>query len=245
MLTPKEVSEHAFSKAAFGGYSMAMVDEFLDTVTQDYTALYKENAALKAKMKVLVDKIEEYRSTEEGMRKTLLTAQNMADEMIREAEAKRDQMMAQVEREARSQLEDLRQELEQEEARLAAAKAATADYVARVQSLYREELVHLEEIANEVVSVPAAPAAPVAEPDPVAEAVAEIEASMAQMLRDEEDDMSAEPVQEEVSEEDEDIEEPEEEEPQDEEEDDEDDDLVFARRLNLNDLRFGRDFDMN
>ena len=67
MLTPQEVSEHAFAKASFGGYNMAMVDEFLDVLTADYTTLYKENATLKAKMKVLVDKVEEYRSTEEAM----------------------------------------------------------------------------------------------------------------------------------------------------------------------------------
>ena len=52
MLTPQEVSNHAFSKAAFGGYNMSMVDEFLDELTDDYTSLYKENAALKAKLKV-------------------------------------------------------------------------------------------------------------------------------------------------------------------------------------------------
>ena len=50
MLTPQEVSNHAFAKAVMGGYNMAMVDEFLDELTDDYTSLYKENAALKAKM---------------------------------------------------------------------------------------------------------------------------------------------------------------------------------------------------
>ena len=73
MLTPQEVSTHAFAKASFGGYNMSMVDEFLDELTDDYTALYKENAALKAKMKVLVEKVEEYRATEDSMRATLLT----------------------------------------------------------------------------------------------------------------------------------------------------------------------------
>ena len=57
MLTPQEVSTHAFTKAVMGGYNMAMVDEFLDELTDDYTALYKENAALKAKLKVLVEKV--------------------------------------------------------------------------------------------------------------------------------------------------------------------------------------------
>ena len=71
MLTPQEVSERAFQKASFGGYNMGQVDEFLDVLTGDYSALYSENAVLKSKMKVLVDKVEEYRSTEEAMRKAI------------------------------------------------------------------------------------------------------------------------------------------------------------------------------
>ena len=96
MLTPQEVSTHAFTKAVMGGYNMAMVDEFLDELTDDYTALYKENAALKAKMKVLVEKVEEYRATEDSMRATLLTAQRMADSIVKEAEAKRDAILAEA-----------------------------------------------------------------------------------------------------------------------------------------------------
>ena len=75
MLTPQEVSARSFTKSVMGGYNMTMVDEFLDLVTADYTSLYKENAALKAKMKVLVEKVEEYRSTEDAMRRALLAAQ--------------------------------------------------------------------------------------------------------------------------------------------------------------------------
>ena len=94
MLTPQEVSTHSFTKAVMGGYNMAMVDEFLDELTDDYTALYKENAALKAKMKVLVEKVEDYRATEDSMRATLLTAQKMADSIVHEAEAKRDALLS-------------------------------------------------------------------------------------------------------------------------------------------------------
>ncbi len=50
---------------------MAMVDEFLDQLTADYSAQYKENAVLKSKIKILVDKIEEYRGTDEAMRMAL------------------------------------------------------------------------------------------------------------------------------------------------------------------------------
>ncbi len=54
MYTPQEVAEKKFPKAAGqgNGYSMMAVDEFLDGLTEDYTALYKENAELKARLKV-------------------------------------------------------------------------------------------------------------------------------------------------------------------------------------------------
>lgn len=119
MLTPQEVSEHAFAKASFGGYNMAMVDEFLDVLTADYTTLYKENATLKAKMKVLVDKLEEYRSTEEAMRKALLTAQRIADDMVAEAESKKAELLRDAETSAKTRMGELRQEIANEEARLA------------------------------------------------------------------------------------------------------------------------------
>ena len=86
---------------------MAMVDEFLDLLTEDYTTLYKENATLKAKMKVLVEKVEEYRSTEDAMRKALLTAQKMADEMVAEAEAKKAEVLGQAEAEAKAKMGQL------------------------------------------------------------------------------------------------------------------------------------------
>ena len=108
MLTPQEVSNHAFAKAVMGGYNMAMVDEFLDELTDDYTSLYKENAALKAKMKVLVDKVEEYRSTEDAMRAALLTAQKMADSMVAEAEEKKKSLLENAESEANRKIGALR-----------------------------------------------------------------------------------------------------------------------------------------
>ena len=102
MLTPQEVSERAFPKASFGGYNMTQVDEFLDVLTEDYSALYSENAVLKSKMKVLVEKVEEYRSTEEAMRKALMTAQRMADDLVKEAEQKRDQILQEAAAEAQT-----------------------------------------------------------------------------------------------------------------------------------------------
>ena len=67
MMTPQEVANCTFAKAVMGGYNMASVDDFLDKLTEDYAALYKENAALKSKLKVVADKLEEYREVDEAI----------------------------------------------------------------------------------------------------------------------------------------------------------------------------------
>ena len=144
MLTPQEVSGRAFSKAAFGGYNMAMVDEFLDELTDDYTSLYKENAALKAKLKVLVDKVEEYRATEDSMRAALLTAQRMANTMVEEAEEKKKAMLAGAEDEARAKIGALQSDVELEQCRLNAAKAATAEFLQKTRELAQAQLALIE-----------------------------------------------------------------------------------------------------
>lgn len=148
MLTPQEVAEHAFAKSAFGGYNMTMVDEFLDELTDDYTALYKENAALKAKMKVLVDKVEEYRATEDSMRSALLAAQKMANTMVSEAEEKKETLLADAEMEARAKIGALHDEIIAEQKRLNAVKAATVDFVERTRSICAAQLKQLESIPD-------------------------------------------------------------------------------------------------
>ena len=154
MLTPQEVSTHSFSKASFGGYNMAMVDEFLDELTDDYTALYKENAALKAKLKVLVEKVEEYRATEDSMRATLLTAQRMADSIVKEAEQKRDQMMTQAEIDAKMKITRLKNETAANEARLRQSQTELEKFSAAIRAVCEKEIQILTELPQMPVETP-------------------------------------------------------------------------------------------
>ena len=154
MLTPQEVSTHSFSKASFGGYNMAMVDEFLDELTDDYTALYKENAALKAKLKVLVEKVEEYRATEDSMRATLLTAQRMADSIVKEAEQKRDQMMTQAEIDAKMKITRLKNETAANEERLRQSQTELEKFSAAIRAVCDKEIQLLAELPQRPVELP-------------------------------------------------------------------------------------------
>jgi len=93
MFTPQQIEQVSFSRATFGGYDMQAVDEFLEPLTADYVTLYKENALLKSKMKVLVGKLEEYRNNEASMKDAIVNAQKTCDMMVKEAEAKCTQML--------------------------------------------------------------------------------------------------------------------------------------------------------
>lgn len=152
MLTPQEVASRAFPKAVMGGYNMASVDEFLDELSDDYSALYKENAVLKSKLKVLVEKVEDYRATEDSMRATLLTAQKMADSIVKEAEQKRDGMLAEARAEAQSQMGELDRQRRESEARLAQGKQELADFIATARSACEKELEFLSRLDSLAVS---------------------------------------------------------------------------------------------
>ena len=82
MITPQQIDQVSFSKASFGGYNMQQVDEFLEPLTEDYVTLYKENALLKSKMRVLASKLEEYRKSGVEAKNASGEAKVAADKML-------------------------------------------------------------------------------------------------------------------------------------------------------------------
>ena len=154
MLTPQEISGKEFVKAVFGGYDMSAVDDFLETLTADYAALYKENAILKSKIKVLVEKVEEYRKTDDAMRMALLTAQRMSDEITAEAKKKSEEMLKQADTDVRDRLGEMKNRFATEEDRLKSLKSETTKYIKASQEIvrqYSQFLSKLEDVSSEMV----------------------------------------------------------------------------------------------
>ena len=196
MLTPQEITEKEFVKAVFGGYDMAGVDEFLENLSNDYNALYKENAILKSKIKVLVEKVEEYRSTEDAMRMALLTAQKMGDNMVKEAKEKSEAMVAEATSEAARQLADIKQQLEEENARLKVAKEATTAYTREATSLTEKLMSFLGAVPT--LEMERREKAPKAEPTPeekreeeIMDAVHDIDGAVSKITAEEISDEAA------------------------------------------------------
>ena len=148
MFTPQEVSEKVFPKSSFGagGYAMGAVDEFLDTLTEDYTALYKENVALKAKLKILAEKVEEYRATEDAMRSTLLTAQKMAAKLVQEAQTEKENLLKEAREQHAAQLAQLEKERHEAEEKLTMAQQSLADFVRHGSELCAQQAAFLNSL---------------------------------------------------------------------------------------------------
>ena len=160
MLTPQEVSEKVFPKSSgFGsGYAMGAVDEFLDALTEDYTALYKENVTLKAKLKILAEKVEEYRATEDAMRSTLLTAQKMAAKLVQEAQTEKDNMLKEAREQHAAQLAQLEKDKQEAEDKLVMAKQSLVDFVRHGSELCAQQQEFLNSLPEMQLSAEEAPA---------------------------------------------------------------------------------------
>ena len=248
MLTPQEVANKSFTKSMMGGYSMPMVDEFLDELTEDYSALYKENAALKAKLKVLVEKVEEYRSTEDSMRAALFSAQKMAASIVEEAQAKSSSIVATAEAGAKVEIAKIRENVAAEQARLDAAKAETAGFVSQWQTICDKQAAFLKalpELPLPVKQPETAPqegaAVPVSAPQEGA-----IEESIFNAIREEQSRQSAGDPSEEPAEEPAEAASPSPAEPAAEQEHvptaEEVADLFETRTFRLDELQFGRNY---
>ena len=168
MFTPQQIEQIAFKKATFGGYDMQQVDEFLEPLTEDYVTLYKENALLKSKMRVLVGKLEEYRKNEAQMKDAVVNAQKTCDKMVREAEAKCAQMLNNASATAAQSAKDTDALVAAEDARVEEARKAASAKINELQEQLRTCIQALERIKG--ANAPAAEPAPKAAPAPAPKA---------------------------------------------------------------------------
>lgn len=152
MLTPQEIQEKGFNKAVFGGYVMDEVDEFVEAVYTDYSTVIKENAVLKSKIKVLVEKLEQYRDADDTMRSALANAQKNSEAMYRETREKCRRLTRETEDKAKKTISDMQARVAAEEQRLANISANANQFAAairKVMNKQEEYLRELSEIASE------------------------------------------------------------------------------------------------
>ena len=159
MFTPQQIEQISFRKQKFNGYNMEDVDQFLEPLTEDYITLYKENALLKSKMKVLVSKLEEYRNNEASMKDAIVNAQKTCDKMVKEAEAKCTQMLSDANAAAAENAKNSDALIAAENARVEEAKKTATARIEEILQDMHSCINALERIKR--ANVPSPEAAPV------------------------------------------------------------------------------------
>lgn len=174
-MTPQDIREKTFEKAMFGGYDMAAVQNYQEEVATELANAQKEIAVLKGKMKVLVDKIEEYRASEDAMRLAILSAQKVGKQIEDDAQARADKILSEAKNTSDRILGGLQHETANEEAKLLNAKTSCAKFLEDVRNLCLTQLEYLDGVAgSKAASAPRAAARPTAsaapaEPAPAAQ----------------------------------------------------------------------------
>ena len=167
MFTPQQIEQVSFSKQTFNGYSIEEVDSFLEPLTEDYITLYKENALLKSKMRILVSKLEEYRNNEASMKEAIASTQNTCDLMVKEAESKCALMLSEANLAAAESTRAAKAQMAVEEDRVEEARRTAAAQIEQLQRQLTACLDALEYI--KVNNRPTVPVAPQSAPEPAAE----------------------------------------------------------------------------
>ena len=175
-MTPQDIREKTFEKAMFGGYDMAAVQNYQEEVATELANAQKEIAVLKGKRKVLVDKIEEYRASEDAMRLAILSAQKVGKQIEDDAQARADKILSEAKNTSDRILGGLQHETANEEAKLLNAKTSCAKFLEDVRNLCLTQLEYLDGVAgSKAASAPRAarPAETAAPAEPVPAAPAE------------------------------------------------------------------------
>ncbi|MER2150110.1 MAG: DivIVA domain-containing protein [Candidatus Limivicinus sp.] len=150
MITAQDIREKTFEKSRMNGYDMASVDDFLEEVAEDISNSQKENAVLKSKMKVLVDKIEEYRANEEALNLAILSAQKLAVQIESEARQRAAAMIEDAERQVKERVGSIEELTATEERRLADAQIATKAFFEKARKVCNDQLKTLDVMSGEV-----------------------------------------------------------------------------------------------
>ena len=158
MISAQDIREKGFDKVRKDGYDMESVDDFLEEVADSISAYQKENAVLKSKMKVLVDKIEEYRTTEEALNQAILSAQKLAVQIENDARSRSAEMLSDAEQKVQEIIGGITEQTAIEEKKLADAKASADKFIDGIRAMCSAQLKNLDNIALGSASRPAAPA---------------------------------------------------------------------------------------
>ncbi|MBR3296786.1 MAG: DivIVA domain-containing protein [Firmicutes bacterium] len=149
MITPSDIQAVEFGKE-MRGYSQQEVDKFLDDLTVDYEAVLSENASLKKTIEDMTARLEEYKTQEGAVIKTLETAKSLMNDISASAEKRADILLknAQLDAELQTrQASESVKRLKEEEEKLTRRVAQLKN---RFRGILQAELDRFDDLTEDI-----------------------------------------------------------------------------------------------
>lgn len=145
MVNPQELQNAEFSKG-FKGYTCAEVDKYIEYVVEQYTELYRENAELEKKIKILSAKLDEAKSDQNSISATIVNAQKMADEIIKDANDKANAINVAITSSFDEIVEKYRTLIDKEQKNLFEAQKSAIEFKVGILDGYKQQVRSLCEL---------------------------------------------------------------------------------------------------
>ncbi|HEY8530210.1 MAG TPA: DivIVA domain-containing protein [Paenibacillaceae bacterium] len=142
-LTPLDIHNKEFSRR-LRGYDEDEVNEFLDQIIKDYEALIRDNKELQSQVQQLQEKLNHFLNIEETLSKTIIVAQEAADELKNNAKKEAQLIVKEAEKNADRIINEALAKSRKIALEIEEMKKQAAIYRARFRALVESQLELLE-----------------------------------------------------------------------------------------------------
>ena len=148
MFTSEEIRRVSFEKSV-RGYKPEDVDDFIESVANDFESLEKDKKDLEEKLYVLAEKVEQYKADEESIKVTLINAQRLGESIISDAKDKAETILREATIKKNNIISSAYAEIEGSEDAVRKLRKEVSDFKHTVLSLYTEHIESLSKLPDD------------------------------------------------------------------------------------------------
>lgn len=166
MISSEDVRRVTFEKA-FQGYRRDDVNDYLKQVAQSMDELAAQNDDLQKKLVVLAQRIDQYRAEEDTLRTTMINAQRLGENVIREAKQKAAEIIRTANIKAEDREQRSRDDVELAKQEIVTLKSEADSFKRSLIEMYRKHINLINKLPDytpQPEDAPARPVQPAAEP---------------------------------------------------------------------------------
>ena len=166
MISSEDVRRVTFEKA-FQGYRRDDVDDYLKQLAQSMDELAAQNDDLQKKLVVLAQRIDQYRAEEDTLRTTMINAQRLGENVIREAKQKAAEIIRTANIKAEDREQRSRDDVELAKQEIVTLKSEADSFKRSLIEMYRKHINLINKLPDytpQPEDAPARPVQPAAEP---------------------------------------------------------------------------------